>query len=84
MLLTALTPPLFPQGEARAAAEAKAQPLAPRRLLLPPARSKRTATPKNKKAVKELAPRRALPPARTPKKAPQKSKKAVKESKVSY
>ena len=26
MLFTALTPPLFPQGEARAAAEAKAQP----------------------------------------------------------
>jgi len=36
MLLTALTPPLFPQGEARAAAEAKAQPLAPRRVLPPP------------------------------------------------
>jgi hypothetical protein len=39
MLLTALTPPLFPQGEARAAAEAKAQPLAPRQVLPPPARS---------------------------------------------
>jgi len=53
MLLTALTPPLFPQGEARAAAEAKAQPLAPRRVLPPPVSSKRKATPKNKKAVKE-------------------------------
>ena len=45
MLLTALTPPLFPQGEARAAAEAKAQPLAPRRAL--------KASQKSKKAVKE-------------------------------
>jgi hypothetical protein len=52
MLLTALTPPLFPQGEARAAAEAKAQPLAPRQVLPPPARSKRTTTPKNKKEAK--------------------------------
>jgi hypothetical protein len=51
LLLTALTPPLLPQGEARAAAEAKAQPLAPRRKLPPPARSKRKATPK--KVVKE-------------------------------
>jgi len=36
MLLTALTPPLFPQGEARAAADARAPPLAPRRVLPPP------------------------------------------------
>ena len=64
MLLTALTPPLFPQGEAltpplfpqggaRAVAETKAQPLAPRRQLPPPARTKRKATQKNKKAAKE-------------------------------
>ncbi len=46
MLLTALTPPLLPQGEARAAAEARAEPLAPRRQLPPPARASRNAAPK--------------------------------------
>ena len=52
MLLTALTPPLFPQGVARAVAEAKEQPLAPRRAL-PPARTPKKASQKSKKAVKE-------------------------------
>jgi len=52
MLLTALTPPLFPQGGARAVAEAKEQPLAPRRAL-PPARTPKKAPQKSKKAVKE-------------------------------
>ncbi len=50
MLLTALTLPLLPQGEARAAAEANAEPLAPRRQLPPPARATRKTAPK--KAVK--------------------------------
>ena len=39
MLLTALTLPLLPQGAARAAAEATAQPPAPRWQLPPPARA---------------------------------------------
>ena len=43
MLLTALTPLLLSQGAARAAAEAKAQPLASRRQLPPPARASRKA-----------------------------------------
>ena len=42
MVLTALTPPLLPQGARAAAAEAKAQPLAPRREL--PAPRRQTAT----------------------------------------
>jgi hypothetical protein len=43
MLLTALTLPLLPQGAARAAAEKKAQPLATRQQLPPPARASRKA-----------------------------------------
>ena len=52
MLLTALTPPLLPQG-ARAAAEAQAQPLAPRRQLPPPALASNKAKRAPTKAVKE-------------------------------
>jgi hypothetical protein len=51
MLLTALTPQLLPQGAARAEAEAKAQPLAPRRQLPPRARASIKAA--RMKAVKE-------------------------------
>ena len=57
MLLTALTPPLLPQG-ARAAAEAQAQPLAPHREL--PAPRRQLAT---------VAARASMKPARAPIKA---------------
>ena len=50
MLLTALTLPLLPQG-ARAAAEAQAQPLAPRRELPAPSRKQPARAPS--KAGKE-------------------------------
>ncbi len=51
MLLTALTPQLFPQGVARAEAEAKAQPLAPRRQL--PQRARASIKAARMKAAKE-------------------------------
>ena len=62
MLLTALTPPLLPQG-ARAAAEAQAQPLAPRREL--PAPRRQLAT---------IAARAPKKPAHTPIKAVKETK----------
>jgi hypothetical protein len=62
MLLTALalTPLLLSQGAARAAAQAKAQPLAPRRQLPPPIRASRKAAPM--KAMTETKQRFARDP----------------------
>jgi hypothetical protein len=63
MVLTALTPPLLPQGARAAAAEAKAQPLAPRREL--PAPRRQTATIAARASRKEAMKEAKVPKVRT-------------------